>query len=170
MLDTLQNFAEVSVAIMGFSGIVSTVYIRSEQTWTPRERDHLLSLLQTSAMVIGFSLLPQVLIPQFGEGYVLWVIANSLYLIVHFAHYVTIARKMKRALAANKSYAIGRRNAYASGVIATALICCQMLAILFGSIDQMHFVYLLILLWHTACAIAMFCALLIRVTPTIKHQ
>ena len=64
--------------------------------------------------------------------------------------------------------AIRKRDAYAAGAIATVLIGCQALAILYGTIDQMHFVYLVILLWHTASAVAMFSSLLIRVIPKVS--
>lgn len=168
MLDTLQNFAEVGVAVMGFSGIVAAVYSRSEQLWTPRERDHLISLLQTSAMVIAFALIPQVLLPAFGEGRSLWVVANSLYAFVHLMHYLVTARKMKRAISRGHSYAIRKRDAYASGIVASALIVAQVGVVFIGNVDQMHFAYLAILLWHTFSAAAMFCALLIRVIPKVK--
>jgi len=148
MLDTLQNFAEVGVAVMGFSGIVAAVYSRTEQIWTPRERDHLVSLLQTSAMVIAFALIPQVLLPTFGEGRTLWIIANSLYALVHFLHFLITARKMKRAIARGANYAIRKRDAYASGIGASALIAGQVLIIFTGDVQQMHFAYLAILLWH----------------------
>ena len=168
MLDTLQNFAEVGVAVMGFSGIVAAVSSRSDQVWTPRELDHLTGLLQTSAMVIAFALVPQVLVSILGEGRDFWVIANALYAFVHLIHYLAVARKMKRALVQGHSYAIRKRDAYASGLFSASLIAAQVMAVFIGSVEQMHFTYLVILLWHAFAAIAMFCVLLIRVTPKIS--
>ena len=165
MLNTLQNFAEVGVAIMGFSGIVTALYSRSEVAWTPRERDHLLSLLQTSAMVVAFALVPQVLIAYFDEGRVLWLQASSLYLFAHLTHYFLVAKKMRRAISLNRSYSIRKRDAIVSGAVASILIIGQALAIIYGSVTQMHFAYLVVLFWHTASAVLMFCTLLIRVMP-----
>ncbi len=159
VLDTLQNFAEVGIAVAGFSGIVSAVSARS---LSPRERDHLIALLQTSGLVVAFALVPQVLSAVLVEDRSLWLTSSILYLAVHLIHYGNTAFKMLRSIGSGKQDTIGKRDAYVTGAVATLLLVAQITAILFGDSTQMLFVYLVILLWHTGTAMAMFGSLLIR--------
>ena len=159
MLDTLQNFAEVGVALAGFSGIVSAVRARS---LSPRERDHLVALLMTSGIVVAFALVPQVLTPILEEGRQLWFVSSLLYFVLHLIHYGLTASKMLRAIGSSQQDTIRKRDAYAAGVVASILIVGQGAAIVFGTTPQLRFVYLLILLWHTGTAMAMFGSLLLR--------
>ncbi len=153
MLDTLQNFAEVGVALAGFSGIVSAVRARS---LSPRERDHLVALLMTSGIVVAFALVPQVLTPLLEEGRQLWFVSSLLYFVVHLIHYGLTASKMLRAIASSRQDTIRKRDAYAAGTIASVLLVGQAAAILFGTAPHLRFIYLLILLWHPGIAMARF--------------
>lgn len=162
MFDTLQNFAEVGVAIAGFSGIASAVSARSLQEWTPVERDHLIGLLETSGLVVVFALVPQVLLQLVEEAHALWVVSSLLYLVVHVLHYGITGRKMLRSISAGRGDAIRLRTVFAMGAVATILLVSQATAILFGTTAQLKFIYLVILLWHTAIAGAMFADLLTR--------
>lgn len=159
MLDTLQNFAEVGVAVAGFSGIVSAV---SARTLSPLEHDHLVALLLTSGLVVAFALVPQVLMPLLEESRQLWLVSSLLYFVVHLIHYGVTASKMARGLASGRQDAIRKRDAYALGAVASILLIGQAGALLFGTASQLQFVYLLVLLWHTGTAMAMFGSLLIR--------
>ncbi|MGI9327347.1 MAG: hypothetical protein ACR2PZ_19170 [Pseudomonadales bacterium] len=159
MLDTLQNFAEVGIAVAGFSGIVWAV---SERSLSQRERDHLVALLLTSGLVVAFALVPQVLAPLLEGGRQLWLVSSLLYLVVHLIHFGLTASKMLRALASSQRDAIRKRDAYAAGAVASTLLLGQAAAIAFGTASHLQFVYLLILLWHTGIAMAMFGSLLLR--------
>jgi hypothetical protein len=157
--DTLQNFAEVGVAVEGFSGIVSAL---STRTLSPREYDQLFALLLTSGLVVAFALVPQVLTPLLEEGRQLWLVASVLYLIVHLIHYGLTASKMLRAISSSQEDTIRKRDAYAAGAVGSILVLGQAAAILFGTASQLRFVYLLVLFWHTGTAMVMFGSLLLR--------
>lgn len=61
MFETLRNFAEIGIAIAGFSAIASTLRSRISGSWPEGDRLALLSRLETSALVVFFALAPQVL-------------------------------------------------------------------------------------------------------------
>ena len=56
--DLLQTLAEVSVALAGFSGVVSVFGRRHTGDWDPADRLHLSFMLETSLAVLFLSLLP----------------------------------------------------------------------------------------------------------------
>ena len=60
--DILQTFAEVGIALTGFTGIVVALARRSRGDWTPVELGQLHDLLWTSLVVVFFSFLPLVLV------------------------------------------------------------------------------------------------------------
>jgi len=56
------TLAEISIAIAGFSGIVSVFSQRRSGAWTPAERARLIGLLFTSFSAVFFSVVPFVLL------------------------------------------------------------------------------------------------------------
>jgi hypothetical protein len=58
--DTLQTFAEVGIALTGFTGIVVVVGRRSRGDWSPVELGQLHDLLWASLNVVCFAFLPLV--------------------------------------------------------------------------------------------------------------
>jgi len=57
--DALRTFAELGIALAGFSGIVAVLGRRSQGEWTALERARLFALLSTSLGVTFFSVLPE---------------------------------------------------------------------------------------------------------------
>ena len=164
MLDTLRNFAEVGIAVAGFSAIVSAL---SSRSLNARERDHLVALLQTSGLVVAFALVPQVLATILKDPHTLWMAAGFFYFVVHLVHFGMTGSKMVRAVRSGRPDAIRKRDVYVLGTIASLLLLAQMGTVAFGYEDQMRFVYLLVLLWHTGIAMAMFGSLLVR---AVSHK
>lgn len=79
VFETLRNFAEIGIAIAGFSAIASALSSRISGSWSERDRLALLSLLETSALVVFFALVPQVLRELSSSDHALWVGSNLLY-------------------------------------------------------------------------------------------
>ena len=79
MFETLRNFAEIGIAIAGFSGITAAIGSRSFTSWSSAERMQLLSLLETAGLVVFFSLVPQVLHRILENDSLLWTLSNGLY-------------------------------------------------------------------------------------------
>jgi hypothetical protein len=60
--DTLQTFAEVGVALTGFTGIVVVFGSRSHGDWSPVELANLYDLLWASLNVVFFAFLPLIMV------------------------------------------------------------------------------------------------------------
>lgn len=162
MFETLRNFAEIGIAIAGFSAIASTLRSRISGSWPEGDRLALLSLLETSALVVFFALAPQVLDQIVKNERALWVSSNLTYVAVHSFHYFIGARRIIPLRAAGET--VNPLSPAAGGVLFVGgilLIGTQIVLSAFGDSDQLRFIYLVALTWHVCVAGAMFGALIL---------
>ncbi len=162
MFETLRNFAEIGIAIAGFSAIAATLRSRVSGPWAEADRLALLSLLETSALVVFFALLPQVLEQIMRNERALWVGANLAYAAAHSFHYVLGARRIIPLRAAGEN---ANPLSTASGTVlflgGLLVIAAQVAFAVFGGLDSLRFIYLVSLTWHSCVAGAMFGALIL---------
>ncbi len=163
MFETLRNFAEIGIAIAGFSAIASALRARGSGAWSERDRLALLSLLETSALVVFFAIVPQVLDQILGDERSLWVASNLGYAAAHTLHYFVQLRRILSSRAAGAQISPLSRSAggalFLGGIL---LIVAQVALAAFGDSAQLRFVYLLVLAWHASVAGVMFGALIFR--------
>ena len=163
MFETLRNFAEIGIAIAGFSAIASALRSRVSGSWAEADRLALLSLLETSALVVFFALTPQVLGQLLKDDHALWVSANLAYVAVHSLHYFIGARRLIPLRAAGESFSplgtAAGSTLFLGGIV---LIGTQTVLVAFGDPSQLRFIYLVLLTWHSCVAGAMFGALILR--------
>jgi hypothetical protein len=76
--DTLQTFAEIGVALAGFTGVAVVVGRRAAGTWTYVELSELRQLLEASLAVVLLSLFPLVLARFLDAGPGLWRVCNGV--------------------------------------------------------------------------------------------
>lgn len=163
MLETLRNFAEVGIAIAGFSGITAAIGSRSFTSWSSVERVQLLSLLETAGLVVLFSLVPQMLRPILDSEQHLWITSNGLYALAHIAHSVLSVRRGRRLSAQAPAQAASLTRRYvALHWTGIGLIVAQLLVVAAGGLRSLQFVYLLVLGWHSCVAAIMFGSLILR--------
>ncbi len=163
MFETLRNFAEIGIAIAGFSAIASALRARASAAWSRADRLAFLSLLETSAMVVFFALAPQVLQQIVGDERALWAGSNLAYATVHSLHYVIQTRRLGPLGAADDTLRpVSLRAGGALFVGGILLIAAQLALAAFGDAPQLRFVYLVALGWHACVAGVMFGALILR--------
>jgi hypothetical protein len=75
--DTLQSFAEIGVALAGFTGVAAVLGRRAAGAWSYVELGQLRQLLESSLAVVLLSLLPLVL-ERFAEPPAVWRACNGL--------------------------------------------------------------------------------------------
>ena len=161
--ETLRNFAEIGIAIAGFSAIASALTSRMSGSWAEDDRLALLALLETSAFVVFFSLAPQVLGQIVRSERALWVASNLVYAAAHSLHYfVQMRRVMPLTTEGGLPRPVNRSTGWILFVGGILLIGTQLAMVVFGGLDQLRFVYLLVLTWHSCVAGVMFGALILR--------
>jgi len=163
VFETLRNFAEIGIAIAGFSGITAAIGSRSLTSWSPAERMQMLSLLETAGLVVFFSLVPQVLNRVLESDLRLWIVSNGLYALTHVAHTFLAARRGRRLAREDPSSAASATRRYIPLMVGgVALIIVQLVVTAVGDLASLEFVYLLVLGWHACVAAIMFGSLILR--------
>ncbi len=163
MFETLRNFAEIGIAIAGFSGITAALRSRVSGSWSADDRLALLSLLETSALVVFFAIAPQVLQEILQEEQRLGVLANLLYAAVHGCHYVVHGRRMARLSAdGQRVQPVSQLAGWTLFLGGLLLIAAQVALVVFGDVAELRFIYLVGLTWHSCVAGLMFGALILR--------
>lgn len=161
--ETLRNFAEIGIAIAGFSAIAAALRSRVSDAWSEAERLALLSLLETSALVVFFALVPQVLGQILTSEHALWVSSNLMYAAVHSFHYFIQVRRVVPATATGGApRPVGRATGWTLFLGGILLIGAQVALAAYGDLDQLRFIYLLVLTWHSCVAGVMFGTLILR--------
>ena len=163
MFETLRNFAEIGIAIAGFSGITAAIGSRSLTSWSSAERMQMLSLLETAGLVVFFSLVPQVLHRVLESDQHLWTVSNGLYAMTHVGHcFLAANRGRSLALQQPAGVASETRRYFPLMWGGIALIAIQLIATAVGDLETLEFVYLIVLGWHTCVAAIMFGVLILR--------
>jgi hypothetical protein len=87
--DTLQTFAEVGVALTGFTGIVVVFGRRAHGDWSPVELANLHDLLWASLNVVVFAFLPLVMVSAMTADAMWRAVSGAFALaeILFFGHY-----------------------------------------------------------------------------------
>jgi hypothetical protein len=89
---TLEVFAEIAIAIAGFSGVVVALSGTAKSTVLDRTRLHM--LLQASLMTAFFSLLPLVLFSTDLEPASIWGVASSCWILYMAVNLTTLRRRV----------------------------------------------------------------------------
>jgi len=160
VFETLRNFAEIGIAIAGFSGIVAALGSRPLSAWSLLKRERLLILLETAGFVVLFALVPQVLSQLRFTELSLWRTCNLLYVAAGASHAALTIFRARRQLAQG---AISTREPLLLPIaIGILLILAQLAVLVFGDLDHLKFIYLLLLSWHAFCAAVLFVNLILR--------
>ena len=141
--DLLQTLAEVSVALAGFSGVVSVFGRRHTGEWDPADRLHLSFMLETSLAALFLSLLPFALLSVELPPRSTWAIMSSVlaaFLVVAFG----AATYRYRRLSGDQRIGLGRIYGAAMTLGDSSVIALQ----LFNVFSAREFsLYLIGLIW-----------------------
>ncbi len=155
LFDTLQNFAEVGIAVAGFSGIAAALDSKSGETWADAKVVGLRLLLETAGLVVFFAFVPQVLDRASLPDSTIWRVAAGAYALAHLAHGRTVMRRMKqsrrRPEPSPPSWAL---------YVGMLVILAQGVSVVLASTEHVQLVYLCALGWHTFVAALSFAMLL----------
>ena len=148
--ETLVLLAELAVAIAGFSGVVVAIEARRLSEWSASRRFNLRVLLQVSALVVFFSILPLVL-ERVIEQPASWRIALWAYGLVHLADVSSFMLRRPATV-------VGLRRV--AQIVGLALAIGSLGVAAFGSLLLSEITYLSMLVWHLAVAAMGFASLL----------
>ncbi len=117
------------------------------------------SLLETSALVVFFALIPQVLEQILRNERTLWASCNLAYVATHAFHFFVQVRRTIPRRAAGEAYRLMARLLFGGAIL---LIGTQAAVAAVGDCDQLRFIYLVVLTWHSSVAAVMFGTLILR--------
>jgi hypothetical protein len=148
--DTLVLLAELAVAIAGFSGVVVALEARRVSEWSASRRFNLRVLLQVSALVVFFSILPLILERAIAQP-ASWRVALWAYGLVHLADVSSFILRRPPGVVGFRRIAQLVGLCFAVGSLSVAA---------FGSPLHSEVTYLSMLVWHLAVAAMGFASLL----------
>ena len=145
MIDTLQNFAEVGIALAGFSAIAAALNPTLDLSPGTTDRGALLTLLESAGLVVFFALLPQVLTQAPISETSLWKTVFLFYGSCHVIHWIVVVR---RNHIHGSVVSFFRPLEMIGGILALTQIAVG----LKGGPEILRLVYLVVLTWHTVIA------------------
>ncbi len=81
IVELLIGFAEIAIAMAGFSGVVVAFGSRSQGAWHPGDRLRLAFLLEASLTAAGFSLLALLFLSAIGDTALTWCLLSILWFV-----------------------------------------------------------------------------------------
>ena len=142
--DLLQTLAEVSVALAGFSGVVSVFGRRHTGEWDPADRLHLSFMLETSLAVLFLSLLPFALLSVELTPRSTWTIMSSVLAAFLVMAFGAATYRYRRLSSGDQRMAVGRVYGIAMTLGDSSVIALQ----LFNVFSAHEFsLYLIGLIW-----------------------
>jgi hypothetical protein len=148
--DILLLFAQLAAVIAGFSGVVVALDVEPIRKWSRKRRNGLRSLLQVSAVVVVFSIVPLVLGRRLPEP-ALWTWALLAYGVGHFADVLTYLVHQERETPTE-----ARAGAWTGLAIALSQVAAAALV----SPSTAEIIYFGVLTWHLLIAAGSFAYLL----------
>ena len=142
MDDKLATFAEIGVAIAGFSGIVAAIGRDAYETWSPARRRLMSLLLETSGLTVAFSILPLILGELQLSETTLWRASSALFAAAH-AYHVTLINR--RGTSADVPVSKLRSKIL---LVVVPVLAAQVISVFAGGLVALKFVYMLALGWH----------------------
>lgn len=91
--DFLFTLAEIAVALIGFSGVVTVLGHRGKGQWQKAEKVRLQALVEPSIVALVGALLPSTLSLVMDSNDLLWRVCNLIVLTMHIAAFTAYARR-----------------------------------------------------------------------------
>jgi len=91
----LFTFADIAVALIGFSGVVTVLGHRGKGAWQKAEKVRLQALVEPSIISLVGALLPSTLSLIMDNNEILWRICNLLVLVMHGVSFTAYIRRSK---------------------------------------------------------------------------
>jgi hypothetical protein len=155
---TLSTFAEVGIALAGFSGVVVALGRRALGEWVPVDRLRSTTLVTLSLLLVVFSLLPLVLEPLDLSELTSLRLCNGLFAAGHASVVYSSVIRLRQFRAA------GETSTWARLSIGAGVIACQAFASVGASLPASQFIYLAALTWVLAMGVIDFGLLLLPPT------
>ena len=154
MFETLRNFAEVGIAVAGFSAIAVALNRDLTLAKGSQERGGLLTLLESAGFVVFFALLPQVLEQAPLAEDTLWRASLLTYAAAHLLHTAFVAlRQGDRRSVVPFAPLLGF-----GGLL---ILLGQFTAGVLGDLPIVRLVYVVALGWNTLIATVSFAGLIL---------
>jgi hypothetical protein len=153
----LFTFAEIAVALIGFSGVVTILGHRERGEWQKAEKIRLQALVEPSIVALAGALLPPTLSLVMENTDMLWRLCNLIVLVMHLAGFTAYIRRSRNTdILLSQKIMIG---------VAILVFVTLGLSVL-GVISQHQFTFALGLLLGIAVAIFNFSLLLFHIIQT----
>ena len=154
IFDTLETMAELGIAFMGFSGIVSVVGRRASLPWTAPDRIWFAGLLNWSFILILAGFLPSILRALDFDLQSIWYTSNLIFLAVHLASYLWFGYAFFFYVGPRGFRLVEQFIVYPSILAAAGIIASQFF-VAFGVIQDAKSIYVIATAWFIyVCAVA----------------
>ena len=155
-IGTLNTIAQVTITLLGFTGIVVVFGKRGITEWTPTDRLRFYALVAPSLTAFFCSFVPELVSLLGYETLTVWRISNGVLGLAHLANLAVFLLNPERA-----AISFGQR---VNGLIGMATISAHFLAA-FGLLPWQSFIFIFGLLQQTWIAVHNF---LLLFAPTSK--
>lgn len=89
----LFTFAEIAVALIGFSGVVTILGHRGKGEWQKAEKVRLQALVEPSIVALAGALLPSTLSLIMENNDIFWRLCNLMVLVMHLTAFIAYIRR-----------------------------------------------------------------------------
>jgi hypothetical protein len=154
-VDTLLTIAEISIAVIGFAGIIFTLRVPSSRHADTMHRLRLRIMIEASAYVMLFALLPALLLPREAENTWFWQMGSGILALTGPVLVTSIYTRQRRLFGSTllRDTLLFDGSTIVLAMLAEALLIVTWLGML---PKRASAIYLLGLLFHQGAAIAMF--------------
>ncbi len=146
--NTLLTFAEIAIALAGFSAIVVLFKRRETGTWLPEHADRFIGMVVHAMAAAFFCVLP-VVVAAFASGTVTWSICSASLGVQVIVHVIAVLRL-------SSTGRLGRVGVVLGG---SAVVLVQLLNVFGIGFSREFGPYLVGVLWHLLHAGGLFVAL-----------
>lgn len=152
--ELLFSISEMALALIGFSGVVTVLGHRKDNSWSAEELLQLRTLVEPAASAMFGAFLPSILGLVISSDETLWRVCNGLLLIIIFLPFCAFWYRAKRAdiLVSHKSMSV-----------VTVLVIGAMSLSALGIIELLEFTFLLGLILCLLVGVHNFALLLFKI-------
>ncbi len=159
--DTLYILAELSIALAGFTGIVTALGRRAERRWEPDERARLESLLWAAGGGVVASLAPPIAASSGMAEATVWRLGNGVFALAHLVGGAWFYTRWRLSWRDSTDHPLLRVSAPFVAIALGGLVVGQ-LAVALGFLQPLApFFYLSMLLWGLIVGLVQFVILLV---------
>jgi hypothetical protein len=154
---TLETMAELGIALLGFSGVVSVFGRKKALPWTIQDKVWFGGLLNWSFILIVGGFTPSIMREIFADIEMVWFTSNLIFFSAHLVSYLWFGYTFYIKLGSHAFRKVERAIVHPSFVVAASILLAQAYQIFFPS-THIDVVYVIAVAWfiYVSCCAFVF--------------